>query len=89
MALDVVVTNYRTPDMLREFIASYEEHKFKGCTLTIVDVDPMAMTSYGDYMQFNSRENCGYGEAYRHLEPQPGPVTPSFWLMLTPSLPPA
>lgn len=40
MAIDVVVVNYRRPDLLRDFAASYEEHQFPGCTLTAVDVDP-------------------------------------------------
>lgn len=41
MAVDVVVVNYRTPDLLRDFCASYEQHAFSGCTLTVVDVDPL------------------------------------------------
>lgn len=47
MAVDVVVVNYRTPHLLRDFCASYEQHAFPGCTLTIVDVDPRTeATSY-------------------------------------------
>lgn len=40
MAIDVVVVNYRTPDLLKDFIQSYWEHAWDGCTLTVVEVEP-------------------------------------------------
>jgi GT2 family glycosyltransferase len=39
MGVDVVVVHYQTPDLLRDFIESYEREKFPGCTLTVVDND--------------------------------------------------
>jgi GT2 family glycosyltransferase len=40
MAVDVVVVNYHTDDLLHDFIDSYWKSMFEGCTLTVVEVDP-------------------------------------------------
>jgi len=73
MAVDVVVINYKTNDLLQNFIASYEEHKFDGCSLTVVDVEkstfdePSGVVMAGsrslDYSYFSTRDNVGYGTA--------------------------
>ena len=64
MAVDVVVTNYKTPDLLQDFIASYEAHKFPGCHLTIVDVSPEAPALYPhEHTYIAKGENIGYGRA--------------------------
>jgi GT2 family glycosyltransferase len=66
MAVDVVCVNYRTPDLLRDFVASYEKVKFAGCTLTIADVDPVGDCEsefHGDHRFFSIKSNVGYGMA--------------------------
>ena len=66
MALDVVVVNYRTPDLWRDFISSYERERWQGCTLTVVDVDPVGplftLPEVVD-QQIVIDSNCGYGRA--------------------------
>jgi GT2 family glycosyltransferase len=66
MAVDVVVINYKTPDLLEDFIKSYEEHKFDGCRLTVVDVG--AEAGYGvsvteESVYLSIHENIGYARA--------------------------
>lgn len=64
MAVDVVVVNYKTPDLLQDFIASYEAHKFPGCHLTIVDVSPDAPALYPhEHTYISKNENIGYARA--------------------------
>lgn len=40
MAVDVVVVNFHTNDLLKDFIGSYWESMFEGCTITVVEVAP-------------------------------------------------
>lgn len=67
MAVDVVVINYKTPDLLVEFCQSYERYAFPGCTLTAVDVAspelgaPASAPGATSYMQFF--KNVGYARA--------------------------
>jgi GT2 family glycosyltransferase len=66
MSVDVVVVNYHTPDLLTNFIRSYEESRFENCTLTIVDVEGNTSLinkekSYNTYYITNN--NVGYGAA--------------------------
>lgn len=66
MAVDVVVINYHTDDLLRDFIDSYGGVKFDGCTLTVVHVE--SATHFGPWMQLcdtdlHFRENIGYARA--------------------------
>ena len=70
MAVDVVVVNYRTPDLLADFIDSYERSAFEGCTLTVVDVTPVSESETALVMERDSvdsyiylPDNCGYGRA--------------------------
>lgn len=68
MAIDVVVVNYRTNDLLRDFIRSYEESSFDGCTLTVMDVDPPGYPYHYLVIGENVRSipmegNVGYGKA--------------------------
>lgn len=64
MSLDVVVVNYRTTELLNKFVKSYEDHKFAGCELFVVDVDPLEVwepTADCTYLPLTS--NTGYGYA--------------------------
>lgn len=68
MAVDVVVVNYKTPDLLAEFCGSYEREKWEGCSLTIVDVTfdspypaQIADKHDAEFVLFN--ENVGYARA--------------------------
>lgn len=65
MSVDVVVVNYRTPEMLKAFIDSYEEFKFPGCTLAIMDVDPQTgcLERFRADWYYLFRDNIGYGRA--------------------------
>jgi GT2 family glycosyltransferase len=68
MAVDVVVTNHKTPDLLADFCRSYEAHQFGECTLTVVDVtldspypSQIAQNFGADFISFP--DNVGYGTA--------------------------
>jgi GT2 family glycosyltransferase len=68
ITLDVVVIDYRTPDLLKDFVDSYAEHSWPGCTLTVADVDPvsgqtkqLAADYVASYIGFD--RNVGYGRA--------------------------
>lgn len=71
MAVDVVVINYKTPDLVTDFIDSYFETSWHGCTLTVVEVqaNPTAPMHRGTYpeakvdLQINLPNNLGYGSA--------------------------
>jgi len=69
MNLDVVVVNYRTPEDLRQFVASYRTCATTTTSLTVVDVDPIDPGLVWDFKGFEPdayltvRENCGYGGA--------------------------
>lgn len=72
MAVDVVVVNYHTDDLLADFIRSYEAHKFEGCTITVVEVerDPTGADPYSTPVPFTGidrllifGENVGYAKA--------------------------
>ena len=67
MAVDVVVVNYHTDDLLQDFISSYMEHRFPDCTLTVVNVESNGM--HNVFLGANRMElinlptNVGYGKA--------------------------
>ena len=66
MAVDVVVVNYHTEQLLHEFVESYDREKFDGCTLTIVDVEVASDGSHvhemcDSFVLFH--ENVGYARA--------------------------
>jgi GT2 family glycosyltransferase len=67
MAVDVVVVNYHTELLLTDFVDSYDEFKFDGCTLTVIDVEgteaepPVPRNRMDHYQAF--RMNVGYGAA--------------------------
>jgi hypothetical protein len=69
MPVDVVVVNYKTPDLLQDFIRSYEALELPGCTLTIVEVEANIPEDWLRAEESNSRqtlffrENIGYGKA--------------------------
>lgn len=73
MAIDIVVCNYHTDSMLRDFIASVGERSFVGCTLTVVDVAVDDHTAEGTLSTLNNgnvhltyvpvKENIGYARA--------------------------
>ena len=64
MAVDVVVVNYKTNDLLADFVNSYEKHKFDGCTLTVVDIEPaMSLADPLRYTYKSFTENVGYSKA--------------------------
>jgi GT2 family glycosyltransferase len=67
MAVDVVVVNYHTPDLLLDFINSYHWARFEGCTLTVVDVDTGAGNSVAveerDMVTIGVHDNIGYARA--------------------------
>lgn len=69
MAFDIVVINYHTDDLLADFVESYRKAAFEGCTLTIVDVDPLAPNQVliagvgGTARYFPTMGNVGYGKA--------------------------
>lgn len=70
MPVDVVVVNYRTPLLLADFIESYRENSFRGCTLTVVDVDPLPVDAFYDHPAVDTvvelDTNVGYGAACNH-----------------------
>lgn len=66
MACDVVVVEYKTPQLLTEFITSYNRSKFLGCTLTVVRNEYSHYLSINDdradnYLAF--ADNLGFGKA--------------------------
>lgn len=63
--LDVVVVDYHTPDLLREFIDSYDRFAPPGATLTIVMVDygREDEQSTGSVRTIWIADNCGYAHA--------------------------
>lgn len=64
MAVDVVVVNYKTHDLLADFVLSYEKYAFAGCRLTIVDICPdILWTPSEDYGYISLVDNVGYGRA--------------------------
>lgn len=61
MAVDVVVVNYKTPDLLHEFIESYEKYRFPNCHLYIVDIQPDGpFIDAEDYTYVAAEQNLGY-----------------------------
>ena len=68
MAVDVVVVNYKTPGLVRQFCESYESVAFPGCTLTIVDVGSefdlaQRFSDLSPYRHVRETKNVGYGAA--------------------------
>jgi hypothetical protein len=64
MAVDVVVVNYHTPDLLIDFVTSYIESSWYGCTLTIVDVESTEYSVRGTWDAYiTAADNIGYGRA--------------------------
>ena len=68
MAVDVVVVNYKTPDLLEGFCGSYFAHCFEGCTLTIVDVTldspyPQQIAEHYGAEFISYVDNVGYAKA--------------------------
>lgn len=68
MAIDVVVVNFKTPDLLADFCRSYDEHAWEGCSLTIVDVTldspyPQQIAEKHDADFISFAENIGYAKA--------------------------
>jgi GT2 family glycosyltransferase len=67
-SIDIVVCDYHTPQLLADFITSYNTHHYEGCTLTVADVEPtelrardLAQEHQLNYLAFN--RNVGYGRA--------------------------
>lgn len=64
MAVDVVVVNFHTNDLLQDFLASYEKVKTVGCHLYIIDIQPEnAWLVPEEYTYVALDENVGYGRA--------------------------
>lgn len=67
MAVDVVVVNYHTDDLLEDFIRSYHESSFAGCTLTVVDVETgtgQSVAIQGEAVIWvGIHDNVGYAKA--------------------------
>jgi GT2 family glycosyltransferase len=69
MAVDCVVVNYHTDELLRNFVHSYAEHRFGDSTLTVVDVEiadrEETLSSWDGvpYYYIGFRENVGYARA--------------------------
>lgn len=65
MAVDVVVVNFHTNDLLLDFIASYEKHAFADCHLYIIDIQPTQLATLHpkEYTYVALEENVGYGRA--------------------------
>jgi len=66
MAVDVVVVNYHTDELLYDFIESYEKSWFEGCTLTVVDVEggrDMVDTTIPASLWITTSQNIGYARA--------------------------
>lgn len=72
--IDVVVVNYRTPQLIKKFVDSYLFQSFKDTELIIVDVDPTEETEYelreilSRYTQLEFQYwpiyiNCGYSRS--------------------------
>lgn len=63
--LDIVVTNYRTPDLLRRHIHAYERHRSElyETRLTIIDVDPITPLEVSGHNYVVVDHNCGYAKA--------------------------
>jgi GT2 family glycosyltransferase len=64
MALDVVVVNYHTDHLLEEFVDSYAQNAWEGCTLFGVSVqtDKLPRSKY-HYRAIATSENIGYAKA--------------------------
>lgn len=68
MAVDVVVVNFYTDDLLKDFVKSYAKSSFDGCTLTVVDVGIEDHRGFGvwqeiEYRYIGFQENIGYARA--------------------------
>lgn len=65
MAVDVVVVNYKTSDLLHDFRLSYKENAFEGCTLTVMDVGTggQSVAIEGHATTIGIPENVGYARA--------------------------
>lgn len=67
MALDVVVVEYKTPDLLHDFVYSYAQNAWDGCTLTVVRVGESSTSTFFknviDHRVIYSPENIGYARA--------------------------
>ena len=62
MGVDVVVVNYKTPELLYDFVRSYEENWFPGCNLIVVDVQPdKTFNSKYEHLYVATENNEGYG----------------------------
>lgn len=73
-AIELVVVNYKTYDLLEQFVRSYEEHKPRvESGLTIVDVESSVYSPPFDYRWSAYRENVGYAracnDAVQYLDP--------------------
>lgn len=76
MTIDVIVTNYRTPSDLREFVDSYNTYRTKDSKLYICNVDPLpedisvandAFMQLGAVTIIDTRENVGYAKATNQM----------------------
>lgn len=66
MAIDVVVVNYKTDDLLDAFIRSYFMYPaMRNSTLTVIDVETNAKEKYqtDTYRYVAVEDNCGYARA--------------------------
>lgn len=67
MAVDVVVVNYHTDELLSDFVHSYAQHAWEGCTLTAVHVEQHAVPKlYGTQVEHQTvvvPQNIGYARA--------------------------
>ena len=67
MAVDVVVVNYHTDELLADFIYSYAQNAWEGCTLTAVHVEvnalPKLFKQVYDHTAMGFTENVGYARA--------------------------
>lgn len=67
MAVDIVVVNYHTDELLKDFVDSVYANSFPGCTLVIIDVErqmlgkPAWLDPSSTYMV--TPTNVGYGRA--------------------------
>jgi hypothetical protein len=67
MALDVVVINYKTDELLSDFIYSYAQNAWEGCTLTAVHVEvntlPKMFKLIVPHHSLGFADNVGYARA--------------------------
>lgn len=63
MAVDVVVVNYKTPDLLENFKKSYFNNAWDGCTLTVVDVEVGEDSWSRGQRLLRTKDNIGYARA--------------------------